>query len=91
VYILIDALDESPQGTQRDDVLKSIMTVRDWSMPGLHLLVTSRDELDIRESLNATSNEKVAMKNDGIDQDISNFISKKLSTDLKFRTKWQAH
>lgn len=60
-------------------------------MPGLHLLVTSRDELDIRESLDVASDEKVAMKNDGIDQDIGNFISEKLSSDFKFRTKWQAH
>ncbi|OAL01666.1 hypothetical protein IQ06DRAFT_246464, partial [Phaeosphaeriaceae sp. SRC1lsM3a] len=91
VYILIDALDESPRGNRRDDVLKLITTVRGWSMLGLHLLVTSRDELEIHESLDAASDEKVAMKNDSIDQDIANFISETLSSDYKLRTKWQAH
>ncbi|KAF2100833.1 hypothetical protein NA57DRAFT_54907 [Rhizodiscina lignyota] len=91
VYVLIDALDESPRGSRRDNILSTIRTMRDWSMPGLHLLVTSRDELDIRESVDAAPDEEVAMKNDGIDQDISNFIAEKLSTDLKLRTKWQAH
>ncbi len=45
VYILLDALDESPRYGQRDQV------------------VTSRDEPDIRESLNPARNEEVIMKN----------------------------
>jgi hypothetical protein len=91
VYILIDALDESPRGNRRDEILGSIMAMRGWSLPGLHLLVTSRDELDIRESLDVAPAEKVAMKNDEVEQDISNYITEKLATDSKLRTKWQSY
>jgi hypothetical protein len=90
VYILIDALDESPQGGLQDAVLRSINTMREWSWPGLHLLVTSRDLPDIRDSLHATSNQEVVMKRTEIDQDIANFITDKLDTDLKLRRKWHA-
>jgi hypothetical protein len=91
VYILIDALDESPRGNRRDEMLGSIMAMRGWSLPGLHLLVTSRDEPDIRESLDVAPAEKVAMKNDKVEQDISNYIAEKLATDSKLRTKWQSY
>ena len=89
VYILVDALDESPRYDQRDQVLDTIQTMREWHLPGLHLLVTSRDEPDIRESLSPTKNEEVVMKNDEINQDIADFISGQLETNPKLR-KWRA-
>lgn len=88
VYILLDALDESPRCDQRDQVLNAIETMRKWRLPGLHLLVTSRDERDIRESLNVTNGEEVIMKNVEIDRDISDFISAQLNTNHKLR-KWR--
>jgi ankyrin repeat domain-containing protein 50 len=51
VYIVLDALDESPRGEHRGDILQVLADMRIWSESGLHLLVTSRDEVDIRESL----------------------------------------
>lgn len=90
VYILFDALDESPRYGQRDQVLNTIETMRKWLLPGLHLLVTSRDEPDIRESLSPVGNEEVIMKNAEINHDISNFISGQLEIDPKLR-KWRAH
>jgi ankyrin repeat domain-containing protein 50 len=90
VYILLDALDESPRYGPRDQVLNVIQTMRKWLLPGLHLLVTSRDEPDIRESLSPTGNEAVIMKNAEINQDISDFISGQLTMDPKLR-KLQAH
>ncbi len=90
VYILFDALDESPRYGQRDQVLNTIKTMRKWLLPGLHLLVTSRDEPDIRESLSSVGNEEVIMKNAEINHDISNFISGQLEIDPKLR-KWCAH
>ena len=50
-YILLDALDESPRDYKREGVLRVIQEIRSWSIPSVHLLVTSRSELDIRESL----------------------------------------
>lgn len=90
VYILFDALDESPRYNLRDQVLNVIKIIRKWSMPGLHLFVTSRDEADIRESLDPTQGEVVIMKNTGIDQDISDFISSKLNTDRRLQ-KWRMY
>ncbi len=90
VYILFDALDESPRYGQRDQVLNTIETMRKWLLRGLHLLVTSRDEPDIRESLSPVGNEELIMKNAEINHDISNFISGQLEIDPKLR-KWRAH
>jgi ankyrin repeat domain-containing protein 50 len=63
VYILLDALDKSLQYSQRDQVLNAIKTMRKWLLPGLHLLVTSRNESDIRQSLSFAGDEEVIMKN----------------------------
>lgn len=52
VYILLDALDEIPAETARADVLDVIRIIRKWSSLGLHLLVTSRDMPDVRDTLN---------------------------------------
>lgn len=90
VYIMLDALDESPRYSKRDGVLGVVQIIRQWLVPGLHLLATSRDETDIRESLEPAKDDEVIMKNAEIDQDIRNFISVKLRTEQWLR-KWQEH
>ena len=45
VYIVLDALDESPRLGAREHVLDTIEVMQKWSLPGLHLLVTSRMSL----------------------------------------------
>jgi len=79
VYIIMDALDESPRDKHRRGVLEALEGIREWAEPGLHLLVTSRDETDIRDvicnELHASPNEIVSMKNASIDKDIASFIS----------------
>lgn len=82
VYILVDALDESPRYKQRDRVLGALRTMRQWKLASLHLLVTSRDEPDIRRSLNPSEDEDVLMQNMSIDKDIGDFISGHLDTEL---------
>jgi hypothetical protein len=49
--------------------------MRKWLLPGLHLLITSRNEPDIRQSLNLAGDEEVIIKNIEINRDISDFIS----------------
>jgi hypothetical protein len=97
VYIFLDALDESPTYTQRgqvrnarDYVLNVLETMRKWSWPGLHLLVTSRDEPDIHESLSPACDQEVIMKNAEVNRDIISYISGQLNTNPKLQ-KWQAH
>ena len=80
VYILLDALDECPQSHHREHVLNSIDRIRGWFLPQMHLMVTSRDEIDVRESLNPTSSGEILLKNSGVDQDIKSFVTKQLNT-----------
>jgi len=51
VYIILDALDESLRSKYRGDVLQALVDMRAWSEPGIHLLVTSREEPEIRDVL----------------------------------------
>lgn len=85
IFLFLDALDESPRDCEREDVLRIIELIRKWSLPGLHLLVTSRNHLDIHMSLGPSYGQALSMKNQDIDRDIANFISDQLKDDLKLR------
>lgn len=90
VYIVLDALDESPREKYREATLEAVNDIRSWSEPGLHLLATSREEIDIRDGLDPKPEETIPMKNDGIDQDIASFISGSLRRNRRLR-KWVDH
>jgi hypothetical protein len=79
VYILLDGLDESPRNKHRSVVLEALAAMRKWSESGLHLLVTSRDEIDIHEALHdelhISLDEIIPMKNDSVDNDIASYVS----------------
>jgi len=87
VYILMDALDESPRSGLREYVLDAIEAMRKWGLQCLHLFVTSRDESEIRESLDLSATQEVPMQNAGIDIDIADFISGRLDTNRRLQ-KW---
>ena len=98
VYIILDALDESPRHQHgknlRQSVLEVLVLMRKWSQPGLHLLVTSRDEPDIRrdvllDDLHAPQTE-LSMKNTSVDSDIASFISGCLKDRREMR-KWEKY
>ncbi|KAI1427539.1 hypothetical protein F5Y12DRAFT_712073 [Xylaria sp. FL1777] len=90
VYILLDALDESPRSKHREDVLQVLREIRAWEEPSLHLLVTSRDEVDIRNELQALPEESLAMANSEVDQDIATFVAQHLRERRQLR-KWEKH
>lgn len=94
VYIILDALDESPRNECRGVMLQALVDIRAWSEPGLHLLVTSRDEIDIRdvlrEELYASSDEVVLIKNDSVDNDIASYISGYLKNSRELR-RWEKY
>ena len=56
VYTLLDALGESPRNKAQEHVLETLSTIQNWSLPGLHLFVTNRDEPDIRDFLDPSRN-----------------------------------
>ncbi|KAH6884132.1 hypothetical protein B0T10DRAFT_518181, partial [Thelonectria olida] len=90
VYIVLDALDESPRDKHREAMLQYLAELRAWSEPGLHLIVSSRDEVDIRDELGALPEETIKMKNDSVDRDIASFISEHLHNNRRLR-KWEEH
>lgn len=93
VYIILDALDESPRSQNGKNIRQSVLTaldsIRSWSEPGLHLLVTSREEPDIRDALYdnlyTSPGEIVSMKNVSVDSDIASFISSHLKDNRELR------
>ena len=51
IYMILDALDECPKGDHRDELLTLIAEICSWSPSNIHLIVTSRQEADIQETL----------------------------------------
>lgn len=90
VYILLDALDESPLDGRREGVLGTLQKIRQWNIPGLHLLVTSRNEPDIHGYLSPLTNEVINLRNHEIDCDIRSYISSQLDNNPCLR-KWKQH
>lgn len=90
VYLMIDAVDESPKHKSREGVLDVLEKLREWSVESLHLLVTSRDEPDIRECLHPSPIEDVSMKNAGVDKDIADYIQGHLEQHRALR-KWSKY
>ncbi|CAI0652652.1 unnamed protein product [Colletotrichum noveboracense] len=87
-YIIIDALDESPRNEHRQDVLDVLTTMRGWAEPTIHLLVTSRDEVDIRDTLDPSRDESVAVRNEASNKDIALYITQSLQNKPQLR-KWK--
>ena len=85
VYIILDALDESPKDGPRGKVLDTLDILR--KIPSLRLLVTSRDESDIRDSLIPSAAQEVKMESDGVAKDIRSFVDAQLDTDKRLK-KW---
>lgn len=52
MYIMLDALDESPRDRARDFVLETLEEMREWGAQGLHFFITGRNEPEIHKSLN---------------------------------------
>lgn len=89
VYLLLDALDESPEDTSRVEVLSVVDTIQTWELPGLHLLVTSRNVEDIRASLQTHTCEVVPLRNDDVDNDILQYVSHQVEHDRQLQ-RWRS-
>lgn len=75
---MIDALDESPRGEQRDAILDTLSEMHGWLIPELHLFVTSRDEPDIRTQLSSQIDEEICLERSEVDQDIADYVIQNL-------------
>jgi len=93
VYIIADALDECPDmsgmPTPRETVLGLVEDLIQMQLPSLHVCVTSRPEIDIKDVLEPLAYVAVSLHDEnGQQKDISNYVSKVVYSDRKMR-KWR--
>ena len=79
IYLIIDALDESPNtsgiSSPREMVLQLVKELVEFSLPNLHICVTSRPEFDIRNVLEPLTSRRVSLHDQsGQMQDIENYV-----------------
>ena len=90
VFIVVDALDECPKSSGREELLDLIRDIKSWSLPSLHLLATSRLEPDIKEALNhLLTSPEIPIQGPGVESDIKLHIHRQLATDVKLK-KWSS-
>ena len=85
-YILIDALDES---LDREKMVELVETIHGWDLEQCHLLVTSRKEQWIVESMVSTKPMEVDMTQMPVDADIEKYIDSHLCSSLELR-RWSS-
>jgi hypothetical protein len=79
IYLIIDALDESPDtsgiSSPREMVLQLLKELVDVSLPTLHICVTSRPEIDIRNVIEPLTSRRVSLHDQsGQKQDIADYV-----------------
>jgi hypothetical protein len=92
LYIVIDALDESPNTSglmsPRAEVLGVLQELVDIDRPHFHFCVTSRPEIDIRDALEHLTKHLSLHDEVGQNQDIVNYVTSVVSTHPNMR-KWR--
>ena len=79
IYLIIDALDESPDTSgipsSRAIVLQLLKELVELSLPDLHICVTSRPEIDIRNVLEPLTSRRVSLHDQsGQKQNIADYV-----------------
>jgi hypothetical protein len=93
VYLIIDALDECPGSSgmpsPREQVLDLLKDLVGLSLPNLHLCVTSRPEIDIRNALEPSTSHLVSLHDQtGQKEDIVDYITSVVNSDSKMQ-RWR--
>jgi len=85
VFLIIDALDEIPKGSRRNEVIKFLKDLAASSIPFLHVLVTSRPKSDITSRLSGTKASWIVLNVDkaAIRADIGIYVNNILETDFE--------
>jgi hypothetical protein len=79
VYLILDALDECPDTSDvpspRQRVLDLVKELISLRLPSLHICVTSRPEVDIRDALEVIASQTVSLQDeDGQKKDIADYV-----------------
>ena len=92
IYLIIDALDESPNvgmPSPRDKVLALVEKLVKLKLPNLHLCVTSRPEVNIRTSLEPLTSNRISLHDQiGQKEDIVEFARFVVNSDKNMR-RWR--
>ena len=86
-YVVLDALDEC---LERTKLLTQLEEIADWKDVKVHMLVTSRREKDIEESIVPLGNDerRVCIQSRLVDHDIRTYIRHRLRTDRDLK-RWR--
>ena len=87
-YLIIDALDESPNITgilsPRESVLQLVKELVELLLPNLHICVTSRPEIDIRDVLEPLTSRQVSLHDQsGQKKDIVDYVKSVVYSNLQ--------
>jgi hypothetical protein len=88
IYLIMDALDESPNisgiPSARERVLQLLKELIDLRCPNLHICVTSRPEIDIRDVIVPLTSLRVSLhEQSGQKEDIADYIRSVVYSDLE--------
>jgi hypothetical protein len=95
IYLIVDALDESPNTSKaigvpssRQKVLEAVKGLVGLRLQNMHICVTSRNEFDIRNALNQLAHFKVSLHDqDGQKEDIAKYVSSVVYSDTELMMK----
>ena len=95
VYLIMDAVDECPNNSMpspRECVLQLVRELVDLRLPSLHICVTSRPEIDIRDALDPLTSLRVSLHDQtGQKQDIADYIRSVVYSDSEpIMKRWRA-
>ena len=93
VYLIIDGLDECPNSfglpSPREQVVDLLKDLVELSLPNLHLCVTSRPEIDIRNAFEPLTSRRVSLHDQsGQKKDIIDYVTSIVHSDPKMR-RWR--
>ncbi|PVH69880.1 ankyrin [Cadophora sp. DSE1049] len=86
-FIILDALDECKE---RKELLLLLKNLNSWGTGKLHILVTSRRERDIEETLESLVTSEICLQSALVNVDIHTHISERLQNDSNLK-RWPAN
>ena len=84
VHVVVDALDEC---RDRRNLLEGMKEIRSWNQGNLHILVTSRREIEIEDILSYLVSDTILLEDSVVDRDIFTYVRYQLQNDIRL-SKW---
>ena len=86
-YIVLDGVDEVQYGPKRNAIIKLLRLISALGLPGLHLLVSSRREVDIETALTCLDRwQPLHITQQSVEMDLNIFVTNQISDSQKLRS-----